>query len=234
MPRMKQVAVPVLAAGLLSGFLFSLILPVRSGWENGWLENSQVLISLLAAFWCCGLYRRTSHLAAADRSGEPEAWRSLWLVAGLVWLLLAARELSWGAVFYPPRTTDELLGPLFPSSQHLPWKPLVDPALAILLAGALVVFFRHRLGQRLAQQWRRGNFPLVELLLGCLALVLASLAEGHLHWLPGWLNAGQQQLLEEWAELWGYLALVAAQWRLSCGFAGQGASAWCVLPARSL
>ena len=70
----------------LLGYPMAPWLPVTMGWENGVLENLQ-LVQLLAGAGLAWWFARTGHAA-------------LGYTAVMVWLVLAARELSWGATLW--------------------------------------------------------------------------------------------------------------------------------------
>ena len=175
-----------------------LLLPAHWGWENSWIENLQVLI-LLLGFASAALF-------VGRCPGRRD--RLLWLGIAPVWLLVAARELSWGAVFAEPLAfTAE--GPQF-SSNTLWFKPYVYGLAVAALGTCAVLLAAARLDRVIGQMLRHAAFPWAETLVVLLAAMGSSLAEGHLGWDADVLGA-QAQVLEELLELVGYMALVLAQ-----------------------
>lgn len=199
---MRATGIFIVIAGLISGYLFSLVLPNEWSWENNWLENSQTFILLAGLVF--SVYRYTR---------EPDArFSRLWLAAIPLWFIFIGRELSWGAVFFEPLFIDPITGPTFSSSEQVPWKPLVSPLLVILLLFSIVLSIKANLHQLLVEQWRNGDFPLIEILLCLTGVFLSNEAEGHgLFGFPH-LGEGELQLMEEWSEVWAYAALLLAQW----------------------
>lgn len=199
---MRATGIFIVISGLISGYLLSWVLPNEWSWENNWLENIQLLI-LLSGF-LFSIYRYGGEL--------NNRIASLWLVAIPLWFILFSRELSWGAVFFEPLFFDSITGPTFSSSEQVPWKPLVSPVLAVLLLFSLILFIKGNLYQLLAEQWRQGDFPLIEILLCLTGVFLANEAEGHGLFGFANLGRGELQLMEEWSEVWAYAALLLAQW----------------------
>ena len=199
---MRATGIFIVIAGLISGYMFSLVLPNEWSWENNWLENIQTFILLVGLMFSVYRYAR-----------EPnKRFARLWLAAIPVWFIFISRELSWGAVFFEPLFIDPITGPTFSSSEQVPWKPLVSPLLVILLLFSIVLFIKANLYQLLVAQWRNGDFPLIEILLCLTGVFLSNEAEGHgLFGFPH-LGEGELQLMEEWSEVWAYAALLLAQW----------------------
>ena len=104
---------------------------------------------------------------------------------------------------------------MFSSSQQLPYKPLVAPVIALILVWQLVLFVRTRQDRTLQRIWRGGGFPLVEIGLCVVGMLLSAEAEGHGFIGFSELSHAAQQTLEELAELWAYIALLLAQWRVA-------------------
>lgn len=188
----------------------ALWLPDWVGWENGPVENTQALV-LFLGFVAALIFAARSH--GATQTGSPV--RLFWIMVAPVWLILCVRELSWGAVFMPPLLVDPETGPVFSSSAQLWYKPAVYPAVGVLVLGCVVVFAWTRQYRTLSWLWRFRKFPLFELTLALIGAVLSTAAEGHggLQFLQH-LGHGQQQIIEEVAELGAYLAVFTAQWRV--------------------
>ncbi|QUS35039.1 hypothetical protein [Falsirhodobacter algicola] len=204
--RSLWVAVRCAACALLAAaWALSLRAPLPVGWENGPLESAQVgvlLAGMIAALLLC-------------RVGEGPS-RRLWIAAAILWALLAAREMSWGAVFLDPiAMTDH--GPSFSSSQ-LAYRPAVTPVVAALLLGAVIAFVMagpRRIWTRVRQTRR---LPLLDGLGVVAAMLLSTAAERHMGLsLGGW--PGDPQILEEGVELAAYAFLLSAQFRIAEGLA---------------
>ncbi len=193
----------LLAALLVLSLPLAYLLPQSLGWENGLLENVQVVIllaGLLAAVVAAGRQRGT---AAAP----------LWWVALAFWLVFMGRELAWGAAFLPAIGHNQL-GPTI-SSSVLWFRPAVPWVCAALLLLCCHWMLRHRLwGRVLLRLQRERAWPVTSVLLFVLAMVISTNAEGHgfVH-LQDWFGT-QAVVLEELAETWGYAALWLAQWAL--------------------
>ena len=88
----------------------SILLPASISFENGIIENFQVILLLGASFLSIRLMLRTSDRAA----------RSFQQFCALMFVLFAARELSWGRVFYPIGFDDD--GPEFVAMADYTWR----------------------------------------------------------------------------------------------------------------
>ncbi len=195
------------AAWLGIGFFIVPVLPVEAGWENGWIENLQLAV-LVAGAMMAAVHAVLDRLRGASRAAVA-------LAACLVpvWLLLMGRELSWGAALLTPVGMGDN-GPEY-SSSVLWYKPAVAPAVVALLVvtGGVLAWFRV---ERLVWALLRAcPFPWFELGLGVAAALLSTYGEGHLFGMvvsPHWGH--NAAVLEEWAEVAAYLALLLAQWQL--------------------
>jgi hypothetical protein len=175
-------------------------LPMRWGWENGVLENLQVLILLAGLAFALAVCKRD--------------WKSpralLALVVLPIWAVLAARELSWGAVFLAPLDMTAA-GPQF-SSRVLWYKPAIYPLVGVLLAAAAGVAARYRLDRAVRSVVANRNFPWLELALIVGAAFVSGCAEGHLRCRFDTMPS-HQEVLEELVEVVAYAALSLAQYR---------------------
>lgn len=188
----------LLALALLACYPFSVVLPRTWGWENGVLEVAQVLVLLAGAALALRAWGRKRPLPIA----------ALALSLAPVWIVLAARELSWGAVFMAPLAlTDH--GPVF-SSRMLWYKPLVAPVAGLLLGMALVHACRRRLDRLALQLLLANRIPWLVLGLAVLAEAGSSCAEGRLSCTFS-LRAPHAQVFEELIELFAYVALLVGQ-----------------------
>lgn len=169
-------------------------LPLSFGWENGAVENSQAGILFLGMM--------TALCFAFQNRKIPSG--KLGLAMALLWFICFARELSWGAVFFPPLDISSH-GPVF-SSHSLWYKPAVYPIIALFAMGSFSLFFKHRLHRLLVQLIRKKRFPGVELGIVFLAMIISNFAEGHRE-----IIGDHNQVLEELTELVAYLGLFFIQ-----------------------
>lgn len=188
----------LLLAFILVSYPLALAMPEAWGLENGVIENAQVAVLLcgaLAAFLAWWRHRGTP-LGALGASTVP------------VWLILAARELSWGAVITQADAVRAGL-PLEP----MWYKPAVAPVICALLAWSVSTLWRHHLGRFLVGLARNSHYAVVPLVLAVVASYLSACAEGHavcgIH-----ANPHHAQDWEEGLELIAYMALVFAQQRV--------------------
>ncbi|RZI65400.1 MAG: hypothetical protein EOP79_11555 [Variovorax sp.] len=176
-------------------------LPAQWGWENGVLENLQVLILLAGGAFALAICKRD--------------WKSqralLALVVLPLWAVLVARELSWGAVFLTPLDITAA-GPQF-SSRTLWYKPAIYPLVGLLLAVAGLVAARHRLDRTLRSALAKKHVPWFESFLIVAAAYVSGCAEGHVRCLIDAMPS-QQEVLEELVEVVAYAALWLAQYRV--------------------
>lgn len=188
------------AAILVASLPLATILPVSFSFENGPIENTQVLIVFSGAIMA---------LMFAMRDQTAQRW--FWLAAVPVWLAMCGRELSWGAAFLPPVSiTDH--GPQF-SSSLLWYRPYVTPGLFGALAVSIAAFLwggGHRVFARLAMA---RQFPGGDIALFALSMLVSAAAEGKMGLsLPA---IGDAQVAEETAELAAYVFILSAQARVA-------------------
>lgn len=176
----------LLALLLPAGFC----LPAWWGWENGVLENLQVLI--LAA----GL--AVSWLAALNHSADQQV-RKLWRWLSPVWLLGIGRELSWGRVFYP--VSHGAHGPEFITLQQLPYGYLVKPFVAIIVVVTLIAIWRSDPVTYICQT----KLPFPDVVTLFLAALIAVFCDKNIF---SFLQP-YHKVLEEWAELAVYWSMVS-------------------------
>ncbi|MEP7453488.1 hypothetical protein [Phyllobacterium sp. SB3] len=177
---------------------FAADLPVWIGWENQIIENTQAFVLLLGAFQAIWFQRESDN-----------DWQWLWCVAAPIWLICFARELSWGAVLYPPTSIGEH-GPQF-SSSTLWYKPFVYPTVSVVLLFVVVSIVKAR---ALVRSLIPSKYmPWTELIFVAVCALVSTAAEGHMG-LHTSFFAGDPQILEESAELCAYILLLAAQCRV--------------------
>lgn len=179
----------------------ALLLPRAWAWENGVLEIAQVLALLAGAVLACAAWRRE----------RPSPLALLALCALPFWIVLAAREISWGAVLGLPFALTQD-GPLY-SSDMLWYKPLVAPAIGLLLGWIVLGIWCRRLDLLLWRLARERRIPWCMLGMAVLAQMGSNCAEGRLGctFMTGIASA---MVCEELVELLAYVALVLAQTRV--------------------
>lgn len=182
-------------------------LPLSVAWENGWLENIQVAVLLMGGAMAVVFARDGALALPQGRAARGLAW-----ALAPVWCLLAAREMSWGAVFLSPVDFTEE-GPVF-SSSLLWYKPAVYPLAALVLACCAGIFIRCRADRVVLRLVRSRHFVWAELAVFVLAGVLSTYAEEHLGIAVAAPLHGRTLIMEEWAEVVAYGALVLAQWHV--------------------
>jgi hypothetical protein len=189
----------VLILLLLSCYPLSIVLPPSWAWENGVIEDGDVIVLGVGLAWAFVTWMRAqpAQVALLARCVVP------------IWVILIGREMSWGAVlFAPDHMTPE--GPVF-TSHHLWYRPVVTPVLCALFAWSAWSAWRCRLDKQLYQVLERGRFPWLAMLVVLVAALGSTCAESHLRY---FLAALQNQRFEELTELVGYIALVAVQARV--------------------
>lgn len=175
----------LVSAILLCAYPLASVLPVTAGWENGAIENIQALVLCFCALIC--FY------------ANSKKTNSLCLPAGMTFLLMFLRELSWGRVLLTPtRITD--MGPVFPAMKDIPFHSLINFGI-----GVLIVLTLYQLYKRFSLSWFTSiTFPLFPLVLILISILLQHIGEHHLAQL---LSNPQGQVMEELAELAIYFEL---------------------------
>lgn len=179
----------------LSALLFPLgvSLPAWWGWENGPIENTQVVILSAGAFlsWL-----------AARRKDEDRKVHNLWLWMIPVWLVLAGRELSWGRVFFDPVAIGAK-GPAFPAIQDIWYGPYCYPVLTVIIISTLLGLWRNFDWEHIKPGLRVAVVDVSLLILAALASQLVFEKN-----LVAALSA-HSQMLEELSELLVYWCMVS-------------------------
>ncbi|SFL43628.1 hypothetical protein [Pelosinus propionicus] len=180
---------------LLAVMLFpaGLFLPGWWGWENGPIENTQVVILIAGAI--------LSWLVARQNYDDRQ-FRNLWLWSILVWLLMAGRELSWGRVFFDPVSTGPE-GPMFPSIRAVWYGQYVYPILTVVFIVTLIGLWRNF---NWANMKQRLSIPAIDGILLIVAAIASQLIFERnlilvLH--------PYSQVLEEWSELMVYWCMIS-------------------------
>ncbi len=171
-------------------FPMGLTLPPWWGWENGPLENTQVLILAIGLL--------VSWFAARHNRDNRKA-RNLWLWLTLFWLLVIGRELSWGRVFYPVASGAN--GPELISLHQLWYGPLVRPVVAAAMTAMVTGIYLNSPLKYI----RQTTLPLLDLVILFITVILTSVCDKSM--LP--LFHSQEEVLEEWAELTAYWSMVS-------------------------
>ncbi|MFD2298604.1 hypothetical protein QRO11_10950 [Paracidovorax citrulli] len=205
--RWRRLWLACMLLGLALSGAAAAVLPVSAGWENGLLEDIQVVVLLAGAGMAVLAARRQ---VAGDSEGLVA--KGFAMAAAPVWCLLTARELSWGAALLPP-IDFSAEGPVY-SSAHLWYKPAVVPLALIVLAWCAWVLLRSRILRAVPALLRSPQFVWAELAILLLAAALSTYAEGHLGIPVASFLQGRAVVVEEWAELFAYFALVVAQWQI--------------------
>jgi cytochrome bd-type quinol oxidase subunit 2 len=198
-PRAQQLMNALFAMLLILAYLLSQVLPIEAGYENSpleWIETLILLIGLVTAFF----FSRRKH-------ETPIA--PLWLASIPLWFIFCARELSWGAAFFPP-TGMGVHGPVLIRKSQLPYGEIVNPMLLVLVVASFYIFFKTGMYKKLRDLLRQKRVPLLPLAMAAFAAIIASLSEHHTLIQLG----NRNQLLEELMELMCYIGLYLTQIQL--------------------
>ena len=203
-------AIHVLAALLMLGAAHWAApqLPNWVGWENGPFESFQALL-LLAGGLLAGWY-------GAKENNRQTRW--FWWVQAPIWVILAAREMSWGVVFLPPLSVLPSGEPVFSARRQL-WyyKPLLRPLLVVVALACAVMGIRSRQHEVLRRLWRQGDFPLLQIVIVAGCMLLSAAAEGKLGLSFAQMQADAAQIFEELAEGTAYVFMLLGQHRARRG-----------------
>lgn len=191
---------------LLLSYPLALYAPVQIGWENHLIENLQLAVLFSGFLVACYF--------AKPIKNKSIFW--LAVIAMPLWFIIFMREISWGATLLHPLYTHEITGPVWSSSTQLFYKPVVYPLLLIILMVVVILFFMTKQYKTITKLCFLKSFPLFEFCFLLVGALISTAAEGHMGLsLPLFssLNEGQIQIIEESAELCGYMALFTAQLR---------------------
>lgn len=104
----------------------SAVLPAYISWENGPLEDFQVLLLISGCLISLYFYKQS----------PQSRFRKMWLTISGLFLLLTGRELSWGRVFFQTKMTTH--GPEFLSMNHIPHHMVINILLGCLILSVLI------------------------------------------------------------------------------------------------
>lgn len=119
-----KIYVNIALTAVILSLPLTFVLPVEWSFENGLIENLQVIVLLIGAIFVLSV--------------RSDVWLQRFLAAGL--MLIVMRELSWGRVFFP--TGIEELGPVFVSMADYKYRVHVYIFLAIYISAMLFMLIR--------------------------------------------------------------------------------------------
>ena len=140
---------------ILPGVIF---LPETWGYENGVIENFQMLILFIALFICFNVNSR----------------KKLFIFAGLVLIILLLREVNCGrTLFFPiPGKVN-----MFYSWKDIPYGWLAHPIYGIYIASVFIYFFVRKVYLDLFQTIKTVKLPVYNFLFFILGIILSLCAE---------------------------------------------------------
>ena len=156
----------------------TLNLPVKYGYENGVLENIQMIILLV------------SFLMAL----MAKANKKFFIFVALLILLFALREVNYGRTLFFSVPGEENM---FYSWKEIPYGYLVNPIIGLYMLGILVYFFVNKLYLVLWQYITKTKIPVFNFCLIFAGIILSLYAEKYTH----------NFVFEEMAEMLLYFAI---------------------------
>lgn len=192
MPRYK-LSLSLLFLYLLLIYPLSGMLPDWASFENGPLENAQVIVLLGGALLCIHF----SHYS----QGSPT--HGMWLPSAVVFLILAFRELSWGRVFMV-KGYSAIGEPIIPGSSEMPFHTAIHVGVGIVAVLCLYFLIRYAPWKRIFREIR---LPWAQLALIVICIALNTLGDHH-----AMFHTMRDQLIEELAELLMYLTFCHTAW----------------------
>lgn len=164
----------------------SFVIPFEWSFENGFIENLQVVMLISGGIFL--LYLRSR---AEDRE---KRWFNLW--CALIFFLLAARELSFGGVFF--LDWEDEFGKHYVSNSKQPWYPALNITLGIYIALLVWILFKRLPIRKLLSV----SIPWKIIALLTFGILLATV--GDREW---FFDFKQSQVLEETSECLMYAML---------------------------
>lgn len=192
MPRYK-LSLSLLFLYLLLIYPLSGMLPDWASFENGPLENAQVIVLLGGALLCI-------HFAHYSQ-GSPT--HGMWLPSAGIFLILAFRELSWGRVFMV-KGYSAIGEPIIPGSSEMPFHTAIHVGVGIATVLCLYFLIRYAPWKRIFREIR---LPLAQLALIVICIALNTLGDHH-----AMFHTMRDQIIEELAELLMYLTFCHTAW----------------------
>lgn len=186
-------------AGWLMGLYAILIFPVSGflpdwvSFENGPIENAQVVLLL----GCCLMCIRFSHHAAASSA------QRMWMPSAGIFFILALRELSWGRVFFI-KEYSEAGEPILIASSEMPFHTAIHACVGFFAVLCLYFLIRFVPWKRI---FREIPFPWIHLAAVIICIVLTTLGDHH-----SMFYTIRDQQIEELSELLMYAILGHTAW----------------------
>lgn len=168
----------------------AMLLPAEWGKENGPVENTQVVVILITGLVAYGIYK----WGVGSRDTKL-----LYLYTIPLIMIVAARELSWGRVFYPDGH-----GWILPL-KALWFGKFVYPVLGFILVAVIIGLFLQKLDKEILLWVKYGRFPILDILMIIGGFLAADLVEHHSY---GFF-AQRQELFEESFELIMYCGVLS-------------------------
>lgn len=169
------------------------LLPDWVSFENGPIENAQVALLLLCSGVCISFARRP----------ESAPFQRIWPPCAGIFLILAARELSWGRVFFVREysTTGE---PILIASSEMPFHTAIHAVVGFLSVFCLYCLIRFVPWKRIFHEI---PFPWFHFLGIILCIIFVTLGDHH-----SLFHTLRDQQIEELSELLMYALLGHAAW----------------------
>ena len=176
---------------LLIGVSFALLIvpagiycPVEYGYENGVVENTQMLL-LFIGLVLCWFARKN---------------KAFFRFFSAVIFILMLRETNFGkTLFYPHPTIPNK----FLSWREIPYAPYVDPVMIVYVIVMVVYFIRKKLYRLVPAFIREGQFPVWPVFFMAVSMIAGSIVD----------KVCNNFVAEEMVELVFYSAFVGACWR---------------------
>ena len=193
LPVSYRATLALLILYALAIFPVSSLLPNWASFENGPLENAQVIVLLGGALMC-------AHFAHYTHRSPTHG---MWLPSAGIFLILAFRELSWGRVFMVERYS-EIGEPILIASSAMPYRTAIHAAVGIVAVLCLYLLIRHVPWKRLFKEIR---LPWAQLALIVICIALNTLGDHH-----AMFHTIRDQMIEELAELLMYFTFCHTAW----------------------
>lgn len=166
----------------------SSVLPVSISFENGFLENLQVIILMLGAFYNIFLI----HHSSDKQIGDFHIWCAVFE------FFMAFRELSWGRVFYPIEMEDS--GPAFVAMSDFTWHDEVH----VIIVATIIFLLLFALKYLPLKKMLHCSFPILIFVVMIVAVIFSYIGDHGM--IVGKL---QGQIVEEFGELAFYCLIPA-------------------------